>query len=48
MSFTEAELVGLTFAIIAIDGWNRLATPFRAEVGSYQPGTAEAAAAASA
>ena len=34
--FTEAELVGLTFAVIAINGWNRLAIPFRAEVGSYQ------------
>ena len=44
--FTEAELVGLTFAVIAINGWNRLAIPFRADVGSYQPGTAEAAAAA--
>jgi AhpD family alkylhydroperoxidase len=44
--FKEAELVGLTFAVIAINGWNRLAIPFRAEVGSYQPGTAEAAAAA--
>jgi AhpD family alkylhydroperoxidase len=42
--FTEAELVGLTFAVIAINSWNRLATPFRAEVGSYQPGTAAAAA----
>ena len=42
--FTEAELVGLTLAVIAINGWNRLAIPFRAEVGSYQPGTAEAAA----
>src|SRR5574339_955409 len=39
--FNEAELVGLTFAVIAINGWNRLAIPFRAEVGSYQPGTAE-------
>jgi AhpD family alkylhydroperoxidase len=43
--FTEEELVGLTFAVIAINSWNRLAIPFRAEVGSYQPGTAEAAAA---
>jgi AhpD family alkylhydroperoxidase len=42
--FTEAELVGLTLAVIAINDWNRLAIPFRAEVGSYQPGTAEAAA----
>jgi len=46
--FTEAELVGLTLAVIAINGWNRLAIPFRAEAGSYQPGTSEAAAAATA
>ena len=44
--FTEAELVGLTFAVIAINAWNRLAIPFRAEVGSYQPGAAEVTAAA--
>lgn len=41
--FTEGELVGLTVAIIAINGWNRVAIPFRAEVGSYQAGTAETA-----
>ncbi|MBU6296627.1 MAG: carboxymuconolactone decarboxylase family protein [Alphaproteobacteria bacterium] len=35
--FTERELVDLTFAIIAINGWNRLAISFGAEVGSYQP-----------
>jgi hypothetical protein len=40
------ELVGLTLAVIAINAWNRLSIPFRAEVGSDQPGTAEAAAAA--
>ncbi len=34
--FSEKELVDLTLAIIAINGWNRLAVPFRAEVGSYQ------------
>ena len=44
--FTEGELVGLTLAVIAINGWNRIAIPFRAEPGSYQPGTAEAAATA--
>ena len=44
--FTEAELVGLTLAVIAINGWNRLAIPFRAEAGSYQPATHEATAAA--
>jgi len=43
--FTEAELVGLTLAVIAINGWNRIAIPFRNEVGSYQP-AAEVAAAA--
>jgi AhpD family alkylhydroperoxidase len=42
--FAEAELVGLTLAVIAINGWNRIAIPFRAEVGSYQPATAEAKA----
>ncbi|HEU4563878.1 MAG TPA: carboxymuconolactone decarboxylase family protein [Gemmatimonadaceae bacterium] len=35
--FDEAELVRLTMAIIAINGWNRLAVAFRSEVGSYQP-----------
>jgi AhpD family alkylhydroperoxidase len=44
--FKEAELVGLTMAVIAINGWNRLSIPFRAEVGSYKAGTAETAAAA--
>ena len=34
--FTDAELVNLTLAIITINGWNRLAVGFRAEVGSYQ------------
>jgi AhpD family alkylhydroperoxidase len=35
--FEEKELVDLTMAIITINGWNRLAIPFHAEVGSYQP-----------
>ena len=35
--FSEKELADLTLAIIAINSWNRLAIPFRAEVGSYQP-----------
>ncbi len=35
--FSEKELVDLTFAIIAINGWNRLAIPFRSEPGHYQP-----------
>lgn len=36
--FSEKELVDLTLAVIAINGWNRLAVPFRAPVGDYQPG----------
>jgi len=35
--FSEEELVKLTMAVIAINGWNRLAIAFRAEVGKYQP-----------
>lgn len=34
--FSEAELVSLTMAVIAINGWNRLAIPFRSVPGSYQ------------
>ena len=36
--FSEQELVDLTMAIVAINGWNRLAIAFRAEAGTYQPG----------
>jgi AhpD family alkylhydroperoxidase len=35
--FEEGELAELTMAIIAINGWNRIAIPFQSEVGSYQP-----------
>ncbi len=35
--FNEVEIVTLTMAIIAINGWNRLAVSFRAVPGSYQP-----------
>jgi alkylhydroperoxidase family enzyme len=38
--FSEEELVSLTFAVIAINGWNRLAVSFRAAVGTYQPAAA--------
>ena len=34
--FNEAEIVTLTMAIIAINGWNRLAISFRAVPGSYE------------
>lgn len=37
--FSDSELVALTMAIVAINGWNRLAISLRGnEVGSYQPG----------
>ncbi len=35
--FPEKELVNLTMAIIAINGWNRLNVAFRREAGDYQP-----------
>ena len=35
--FNEDELVALTFAVIVINSWNRLAVSFRVPVGSYQP-----------
>lgn len=36
-SFDEKEMVALTMAIIAINGWNRLAIGFRTVPGSYNP-----------
>ena len=38
--FTEKELVDLTLAVVAINGWNRLAISFRPPVGDYQPAAA--------
>ncbi|HET7103741.1 MAG TPA: carboxymuconolactone decarboxylase family protein [Terracidiphilus sp.] len=35
--FSEKELVDLTLAIIAINGWNRLAISFRTVPGTYSP-----------
>lgn len=35
--FNEKELVDLTLAIVAINGWNRLAISFRAVPGTYNP-----------
>ena len=34
--FTEVEIVNLTMAVIAINGWNRLAISFGQPVGSYE------------
>lgn len=37
--FSEKELVDLTLAIVAINGWNRFAISFRTVPGTYQPQT---------
>jgi AhpD family alkylhydroperoxidase len=34
-AFSPQEIVALTFAIVAINGWNRLAISMRAPVGAY-------------
>lgn len=34
--FSEAEMVNLTLAIVAINGWNRLGIAFRSVPGSYR------------
>jgi len=36
-SFSDKEMVDLTLAVVVINGWNRVAIPFRAPVGAYQP-----------
>ena len=35
--FSDKELVDLTLAVVAINGWNRLAISFRKVPGTYQP-----------
>ena len=40
--FSEQELANLSLAVVAINGWNRLAISFRSESGTYQRGQAEA------
>jgi hypothetical protein len=35
--FDAKDPVDLTLAIVAINGWNRLAIAFHADVGSHQP-----------
>jgi AhpD family alkylhydroperoxidase len=35
--FKEDELVALTFAVIVINGWNRLNVSFKPHVGDYKP-----------
>ena len=41
--FSEAELVNLTLAVIAINGWNRLNIAFRTTPGTYEVGMVFAA-----
>ncbi len=40
--FSEEELVNLSLAVVTINGWNRLAIGFRAEVGEYRAGKSSA------
>ena len=35
--FNQKDLLALTLAIVAINGWNRLAISSRTEAGTYQP-----------
>ena len=35
--FSEDEIVALTFGVVVINSWNRLAVSFRAPVGNYKP-----------
>jgi alkylhydroperoxidase family enzyme len=42
--FSEQELVNLSLAVVAINGWNRLAISFRSEFGAYRAGTVAAMA----
>lgn len=35
--FTEEELVNLTLALVAINGWNRICVSFRTPPGTYTP-----------
>lgn len=37
--FTDRELVDLTLATVAINGWNRLAIAFRSVPGTYRAGS---------
>lgn len=39
--FSEQELIDLTMAVVAINGWNRLNIAFLTEAGGYKPGMFE-------
>ena len=36
--FSDSEIADLTFAIVLINGWNRLAVPFRIPAGTHRAG----------
>lgn len=40
-AFSEKELIDLTLAIVAINGWNRLSIACHTPAGSYQPSGAQ-------
>ncbi len=40
--FNDQEIVNLTWAVVTINAWNRLAITFRAEPGHYKPQAAKA------
>ena len=40
--FDEDEMVALTFAVVVINAWNRLAISFRVPPGSHQPAQRQA------
>lgn len=40
--FSGQEIVNLTWAIVTINSWNRLAITFRAQPGNYKPQAAKA------
>ena len=42
--FSEEELINLTMAVVAINGWNRLNIALRTVPGTYKPATAHSAA----
>ena len=44
--FSEEEVVNLSMAIVAINGWNRLLVAFRGVPGKYQPAARSEAASA--
>lgn len=35
--FDDKELLALTILVVSINGWNRLAIPFRTPAGDYEP-----------